>query len=102
MSSIKIRVGASLDANAHTVFQPLENAAERARKAIEKSFGTASKAPRQVEAATKSSGDRLIAEVEREADKIIRAEEKGQQGRVNEVKRAARERVQIEKAANAE
>ena len=99
MSVIRIRVGAALEANTLSVFIPLERAAERARKSIEKSFGAAAKAPRVVERATKTSGDAIVAEVEREGDRLVREEEKAQQGRVKEVEKAARERVRLERQA---
>jgi len=99
MSSIKIRVGASLDANATKVFDPLTAAAERARKNIEKSLGSAAQGPERVRKASQTSGDKLIREVERMADKLVKDEEKAQKARVKEVEKAAKERIKLEKQA---
>lgn len=99
MAQIKIRVGAALDSSALTVFQPLVKAAERARKDIQKSLDSAAKEPDKIRRASKSSGDALIREVERMADKILKDEEKSQRQRTREVEKETKARVRLEKAA---
>lgn len=99
MASIKIKVGAALDANALAVFQPLEKAADRARRNIERALNAAgasgTKAPRQIA----TSWEKLERELEAEANKILRAEERAARGQVREAERAARLKVQAERRA---
>jgi len=99
MPAIRIRVSASLDANVRTVYQPIEQAAERSRARIQKSFDQAAKEPSKVVKAAKSSGDKLIEEVEREGEKIFQEEEKSQRKRTREVEKGAKERARLEREA---
>jgi hypothetical protein len=99
MGAIRIKVGASLEANATSVFVPLVRAAERARRDIAKSFDSAAKEPGKLTRANKASGDAVIRDVEREAAKLLAEETKGQKQRTREVQREVNERVRLEKQA---
>lgn len=99
MPSIRIRVGASLDAGALTIYQPLEKAAEKARKNIDRSLNEAAKGPEKVRKAAKSSGDALEHELEGMANKILKDEEKANRARLREAQKTAKARVAAEKAA---
>lgn len=99
MPSIKIRVGASLDAGALTIYQPLEKAAEKARKNIDRSLNEASKGTKKLERQAKSDADKLEHELESMANEMLRAEEKALDKRTKLALREAKKRVQAEKAA---
>jgi hypothetical protein len=101
--SLKIRVGASLDSGALSVFEPLEKAAGKAAGNISKTLNKGAKSGAgALTRETKKEGDALDRELERMANKIIKDEEKAQRGRVREVERAAKERIKLEKEANRE
>ena len=100
--AIRIRVGASLDAGALSVFVPLEKAAARAATNITTSLNRGAKATQSLPREGKVAGDKLERELERMANKILRDEQKAEQGRVKSVRQAAAQRVRDEKAANRE
>lgn len=102
MAAIRIKIGAALDANAATVFQPIEKAAQRARANIDKALNEAAKSTDKVAKASKSSGDALDRELERMANKILSDEEKSQAKRTRVVEREAKERARLERQAAAE
>jgi hypothetical protein len=99
MPSLRIRVGASLDTNALAVFVPLEQAAKRARANIDRELNATAKTRRAMVADAKRTGGDIVAEAEREADKILSLESKTQRGRLREVERSARERIRLERSA---
>lgn len=101
MSQVKIRIGASLDANATAVFQPLIKASERARAAIQGNLNAALKSG----GGAKGSGgvrhnvDALDRELDKMANDILRKEERAQKRRTAAVSEGTRDRVRIEKEA---
>lgn len=99
MSSIKIRVGAALDANALTVYQPLIKASARARAEIDKNLNAAAKATAAVPKAAKTAGDALEQELEAMANKILKDEERSQVARTKVVERESKKRAKLEEQA---
>jgi hypothetical protein len=103
LASIKIRVGAALDTNAATVFQPLERAAERARKSIQSSLNSAGKAPASGGASKYGIPSAEFQKMAREYDAALRrmasSSAKSSDALVKDVAKSARERVKLEKQA---
>jgi len=102
MSDIKIRVGASLESNAASVFQPLIKASERARAAIQSNLNAALKAgggAGGTKGGVKHNVDALDRELDKMANDILRKEERAQRRRTAAVNEGTRERVRIEKQA---
>lgn len=101
--SIRIRVGASLDSGALSVFDPIEKRSQRAGETVARNLNKGSKeASASLGREMKTAGDRAVAEAERMASKILRDEERANQARVKSVERAAQQRIREEKAANRE
>ena len=100
MAGIRIKVGASLDSNALSVFQPLEKAAERARQNIQKNLNAGLDGRASVRTA-RTTGDALDRELEKAANKILRDEEKSQKDRTRLVARETKERTRLETQAAA-
>jgi hypothetical protein len=97
--SIRIKVGASLDANALAVFQPLERAAKRARKGIEENLNAAGKSGAKSAKQVGTSWDALDKELDRMANDILRKRERADKAATRSAAQAAKERVRNEKAA---
>jgi hypothetical protein len=101
MSEIKIRVGASLEANTTAVFEPIIKASARARDAIRKNLGDAVSGASKGGAGggIKHNIDALDRELEGMADKLLRKEERSQRARTRAVESGTKERVRIERQA---
>lgn len=122
MPSIKIRVGASLDANALSVYQPLERASARARTRVKANFDqaaadqakaaakgaaasekAAAQAAKATERETKKAADAAAREAKRGADAEIREAKRATDGAEREADRLAKYKlsVQVRSAAMA-
>jgi hypothetical protein len=106
MPSIRIRVGASLDANALRAFEPLEKSGERARQNISRSFnaagqaaGKSAKAPltewQKVEKELEKEANRLVKVQERAAKQASREFDKGEKDKTRSAEREAKRRDDI-------
>jgi hypothetical protein len=97
MASIRIRVGAALDAQALRVFEPLERAGERARANIQKQLNAAGQSGAASARPILAAYQNLDRELEKEANKILKARERAERQANLEVKRAAADYEKTEK-----
>jgi hypothetical protein len=122
VASIKIRVGASLDANALSVFQPIERAGARVRDRLKKDFDAAAAAQAKAaakgataqekeaaraaaaqEKASKKASDTAVREAKKAADAEVREAKRATDAQEREADRLAKYKlsVQIRSAAMA-
>lgn len=76
MPSLRIRIGAALDANALKAFLPLEQAGERARRNIERSLNSAGTSGAKAARPIVTEWAKIEKELDREANRIVRVQER--------------------------
>jgi hypothetical protein len=103
---IRIRIGCSVDASTSSILAPIEQAAKRARKAVENDLGAAAKSAEKATAksakAQAGSWAALEKEVEAMASQILKDEEKAAKAGVAAVAKAEKQKVsEIDKQSKA-
>ena len=102
MPSLRIKVGAVLDPAALKAFEPLERSSERARGTIQRNFNAAGQAAGAAARPVLTEWQKVERELEKEANRILKAREKAEKAATSAAKKEAAEATRIDKKKTAE